>query len=75
MPYSSKRCGVLRMTPSKQVLLIHTHPETPDSKELASALRRNGAELAEHWLTKDAASYDSLLDALRENVLPIVVKL
>jgi hypothetical protein len=59
------------MTGKKKILLIHPFGEQACLPELASALRRVGAELEEVFIGED---YTVLLDALEEDVLPVVVK-
>lgn len=63
------------MTASKHVLLIYPTPEATVSGELSEALRRNGAKVTEHIITGEAGNYAEMLDALCENVVPVVVKL
>lgn len=59
------------MTNKRKVLLIYPGADTSGGSALAEALQRQGAEV-EHQILTD--NYEALLDALREDVLPVVVK-
>lgn len=56
---------------TKTVLLIYPAEGRPCMPELADAIRRTGAECKQFHLGQNFAA---LLDALEENVLPVVVK-
>lgn len=55
----------------RKVLVIHTGPVTADARELLAALARAGADVAQHFMSDD---HGPLLDALSEDVLPVVLK-
>jgi hypothetical protein len=59
------------MSKKRKVLLIHPVPGRACLPELADALRRAGAEAEDFFVTGD---YSALLDALQDDVLPVVVK-
>lgn len=59
------------MSDKKRVLLIHPRPDKTGLPGLAEALRDQGAEVEQHFMTAD---YSALLDALAGEVLPIVIK-
>lgn len=59
---------------SRNVLLIRLQPETQAGAALTQSLRDCGASVTEHLLKDEQASYVALLDGLKEDVLPVVVK-
>lgn len=59
------------MSAPRKVVLIHPRADDPGLPELAEALRRQGAEVEQHFLTGD---FSRVLDALAGDVLPVVVK-
>lgn len=59
------------MSAKKKIILIHPDARSPALPGLADALRAEGAEVEQHFLTGD---YTALLDALSGDALPVVVK-
>jgi len=59
------------MSEKRKVVLIHPFADRACLPDLAEALRRRGAEVQQVFLSDD---YSVLLDALENDVVPVVVK-